>query len=356
MKHRLFARELVLSCATLMFVTCASATEKGANVQKTAQHYVTDFRRGVAFNNNDSVAGIVVNGRIVRSHLAVLEKELSTGTPDVRKNIVKLLEKIGLELDPPSHGKFQIIRDAAVIRALVIQGFAKDDSAASAAAGVLRKKCRPADLAAFNGIYTSSIQKGNGEFLYIAAKAKALQALPYVERMAQSPLWQEIEEDLRVVKIAQAALGNVAVEDEFIQNVLDAAENPPPAPKNRFYNVGDAKDGGEVAARMAVLGLIGTTKSLLTACGFLRSPLKAYVKNVYERSIRFDALDAIRYNFPDERVLYKPTQVHEWAAAEQFCIEKLGATFDGPTPSLPFDLPYPHHSKPVSVVSPAPSR
>ena len=310
-------------------------------MQKTAQHYIKDFRSGTAFKADNSVAGMVINGSVVRSHLAVLENELANGTPHVRENIVKMLEKIGLQLDSPSSNKLPVIRDAGVIRALVVQGFAKYDSATSDAAAVLRKRCMPADLARFNDIYTKSIKEGYGDFLYIAAKAKAFQASPYVERMAQSPVWQEFEEDMKIIKIAQAALGNESVENEFIKDVFNAAENAPAAPKNPFYDVGDGKDGEDVASRIALLGLIGTKRSLQTACGFLRSPLKTYVSESRERSIRYDALDAIRYNFPDERVLFNPLTLAEWAAAEQFCIEKLGATFDGPTPDLPRDRVYP---------------
>ena len=346
MKPRLIAT--LFSFVPLILIAMENATAKGSDVQKTAQQYIADFRLGANLNANDPVAGIVTNGRVSQSHLFLLTKELSVGTPHVRENIVNLLQKVGLALDQPLPNKFAVIRDTSVIRALVVQGFEKDDAAADAAAAVLGAKCMPADLAKFNDVYTKSLQLNDGDYLYLAAKAKTLQAFPYVEMMAKSPAWQGNEQNVRIVRIAQAALGNASVEDEFIKDVLDAAENPPPAPKNRFYDVGDAKDGGEVASRMAVLGLIGTRKSLLAACGFLRSPLKAYVTNVYERSIRYDALDAIRYNFPDERVIYKPTQLPEWVAAEQFCIEKLGARFDGPTPSLPFDLPYPHDMKPVS--------
>ena len=310
-------------------------------MHKTAQNYIAEFRRGVEFSGNDRVAGIVIKQRIVPGQLSLLTKELSIGTPKVRENVVKLLREIGLELDSPSPKKMRIIRDAAVIRALVLQGFAKDDEAASAAANVLIEHCLPADLAAFNDVYAQSLKVGMGDYLFVAAKAKALQASQYVEKMAQSPSWQEHEEHLKTVKIAQAALGNVSVESEFIKDVLDAAENPPPAPKNRFYDVGEAKDGAQVASRMPYLGYIGTKKSLQAACSFLRSPLKTYVVNSRERSIRYDALDAILYNFPDEGVLYNPRTLAEWSAAEQFCIEKLGATFDGPTPDLPRDVIYP---------------
>lgn len=341
MRPRLDAIIVALIFVTMTLFPFACANAEGANVHKTAQNYIIEFRRGVEFSANDRVGGIVMKERIAPGQLSLLTKELSNGTPKVRENIVNLLREIGLALDSPSPKKIQVIRDAAVIRALVVQGFAKDDEAARAAASVLIEHCLPADLATFNDVYTKSLEVGDGDYLYVAAKAKALQASQYVEKMARSPLWKEDEEPLKTVKIAQAALGNVSVEDEFIKDVLDAAEDPPPASKNRFFDVRDAKDGAEVASRMPYLGYVGTKKTLQAACRFLRSPLKTYVVNSRERSIRYDALDAILYNFPDERVLYNPRTWAEWAAAEQFCIEKLGATFDGPTPDLPQDVVYP---------------
>jgi hypothetical protein len=273
-----------------------------------------------------------------------LTKELAAGTPKVRENIVRLLEKIGLDLDLPVPNKFPIIRDRSVIRSLLVEGFAKDDSASSAAAGILRHRCKPSDLAAFNDIYIESLRQANGDYLYLAAKAKTMQAAPFVDNLARLPEWQAHENGFTIVKIAQAALGNTVVEDEFIRATYDAEQNAPPAPRNRFYDAGAAKDGRAVAERLSSLGLIGTRRSLLVVCTYLRSPLKTYVPNIKERSIRYDALDALRYNFPDERVLYRPTKSAEWAEAELFCSQNLGAVFEGPTPDLPPDRLYPRHS------------
>ncbi len=343
MNLRLKVRTFALSLAAFAVFTITNTNAKGEDVQKTAENYITDFRNGVDLKGNDRVGGIVINGRIASSQLSLLAKELAGGSPRVRRNIVELLGRIGRALDTPNSQKMPVIRDTAVIRTLVVEGFANDDSAASAAARILTENCLPADLAAFSDVYAKSLETGSGNYLFVAAKAKTLQAAQYVEKMARSPLWQEYEEDLHLIKIAQAALGNVSVENDFIRDVYDAAQNAPPAQKNRFYDVVDEKDGAEVASRMAFLGYIGTRRTLQVACGFLRSPLRTYVGNVLERSVRYDALDAILYNFPDERVLYKPVHWVEWVAAEQFCIEKIGATFDGPTPNLPYDRIYPHH-------------
>jgi hypothetical protein len=155
--------------------------------------------------------------------------------------------------------------------------------------------------------------------------------------MARSRDWEGHEERLRVINIARAALGNRELEDEFIEATFIAEENAPAASSNRFYDLSGEKDGREVANGLATLGLIGTRRSLLTVCGYLRSAMKTYLPDQRERSIRYDALDALRYNFPDERVLYRPIKLNEWVAAEAFCTRTLGAMFDGLTPDLPPD-------------------
>lgn len=319
----------------------ASSNAGEPNVQKNAHQFIADFRRGEDFHSDSPVAGLISDRRVGHSTLSVLTIELAVGTPQNRLKVVKLLEKIGLELDLPVPAKFPIIRDHAIIRALAVEGFAKDDGVADEAASILRRQCLPSDLAAISNVYIGSLEQSDGDYLYLVAKAKVTQALPYVERMAQSPEWNEDKEDFQIVRIAQAALGNLVVEDAFIQDTIDAAKSPPAAPKNRFYDVGDAKDGAEIASRLQLLGYIGTKRSLGITCGFLRSPIKSYVRNVRERSIRYDAIDAIRYNFPDERLLYHPRTTAEWAAAERFCTDNLGVIFDGPTPILPADRIYP---------------
>jgi hypothetical protein len=310
-------------------------------MHKTAQQFISEFRGGEDFDANSSIAGIIRSRHIDSANLYILKKELATGTPQVRENIVKLMERIGLELDSPSPDKFPIIRNRAIIKALLIEGFAKHDAASDAAATILREQCLPSDLATFGDIYLKSLQAQNGEYLYLVAKAKIGAARPYVDVLARSEKWQRHEEALKVIKIAQAALGNTEIEDEFIEATVEVERNAPPAPANRFYDVGSARDGKQVAAGLATLGLIGTRRSLLTVCAYLRSPMKTYVPNHWERSIRYDALDALRYNFPDERVLYRPTTLDEWAAAEAFCTRTLGAVFDGPTPDFPPDHVFP---------------
>jgi hypothetical protein len=332
--------------AVLILVIASVAKQVGAStgdfpVNKTAQQFISDFRAGGEFNSNDNVSMLVPRGQVNREALAQLTRELENGSPTVRANIVKLLEKVGLELDSSSTGKLPIIRDHSVIRALLVEAFAKDDAAASAAEAVLRGRCRPDDLAAFSDVFIKSLRQLRGDYLYLIAKAKVGGARPLVDELAKSGLWATDIHRRPTVEIVQAALGDLVRENEFIAAVREAEREAPPAPKNRFYDVGLAKDGTEVAKALHTLGLIGTKRALQVVCNFLRSPLKSYVPNIRERSVRYDALEALRYNFPDEEVLLKPKDAEEWAAAERFCTDRLGVSFDGPTPDLPPDLPYP---------------
>ena len=317
-------------------------------MQITAQSYIIAFRSGGNFKPSDSVAGILINHRVENGTLTLLTKELSSGTKEVRENIVLLLERLGLEMDAPTPDKFPIIRDQAIIRALVVGGFTKDDAAASRAATILTERCKPSDLAAFSDVYAASLQQLKGQYLYIAAKAKTLEARPSVEKMALQPKWRDEPERREAIRIAQAALGNTQIEDEFINAAIQAAKSAPPAPPNRFYNVGAAKDGTELAKRLEPLGLIGTRRSLLLVCSYLRSPLKSYVPDVSEKSVRSPALEALLYNFPDERVLNKPRDLSGWSTTEQFCVDHLGAVFEGTTPDIPPDQAYPTRILPRS--------
>jgi hypothetical protein len=336
MIKKLIARSgIVFFLGSAILMPAMGATPGGTPVHTTAQQYITQFRSGVAFNSSQPVSGLVIGGRIDKATLSMLAKELAQGPTPVRSSIVALLEQVGLALDPPRDDKFRIIRNHGVIRTLIVEGFAKPDAARLAAANMLRKRCTPSDLAAFNDVYVKSLEQSTGQYLYLAGKAKTTQARPFVDRIAALPAYRENPDFLDIARITQAALGNTAIEDEYINALREAQKNMPPAPKNQYYDEGPALDGSAVAKRFEPLGLIGTRRSLLVACSFLRSPLKSYVPTVSEAPVRFAALDAIRYNFPDERVLFEPSNVTEWAAAERFCTEHLGAVFDGPTPDLP---------------------
>lgn len=335
-KLRVFSLSLI---PALSVVAGAGSTE--IDMQGTAQRYIGSFRSGEDLRVYDEIGSLVTAGRLKNSELTLLTKELAIGTSSVREKIVLLLEKTGLELDATQEGKLPVIRDRSIIRALLVEGFAKPDAAARSASKVLRERCRPSDLALFADIYIGSLQLQKTDYLYIIAKAKTLQAARLVDELAKIPGAQNDVYTSEKIRIAQAALGNQAIESQYITATVEAERDAPPAPKNRYYDVGAAKDGEEVAKKISVLGLIGTRNALSLVCKYLRSNLKTYVPNYSERSIRYTALDAIRYNFPDERLLVDPANLKEWAVAEQFCTTHIGAVFEGPTPAIEPDQLYP---------------
>ena len=347
MRHKFVKTTIALFLGISVYLPAIGASPGENPVHKTAQQYIAQFRSGTKFREGDSVTGLVIGGRIDKANLSMLIKELAQGSSEVRENVVHLLEQVGLALDRPRPDQFAVIRNHDIIRAMIVEGFSKPDGARTAAARALRYRCMPSDLAAFNDLYLKSLAQFKGDYVYLAAKAKTTQARPYIDHMATMPAFRAEASIFNIIRTAQAALGNTGVEDEFINAVHDAQKNAPPAPKNRFYDEGPARDGTELAARFEPLGLIGTRRSLLVACSYLRSPLKSYVPGVSETTIRFAALEAIGYNFPDARVLLEPRDLGEWAAAERFCTEHFGAVFDGPTPNIP-----PHNIFPTKVIAP----
>lgn len=343
---------LLAIIAFSLATTWAQAVWPAQNGEKvmtySAQHFVDLFREGTEFRTSDSVNALIISGGIEPRSLRILANELANGAPFARENIVRLLEKIGLQLDQERPEKYRVIRNRTIIRTLLVEGFAKRDSAADRAATILRKRVMPADLSSFDSLYIESLSQGKGDYLLLAAKAKTPKALPYVEKLTSQPYWRSTPDQIEKLNIARAALGNKVMEDEFLASTLQAERDAPPAPANDFYDVSGIRDGAVVAERLEVLGLIGTQRSLLLVCKFLRSQLKTFVPDGGERSIRYDALDALLYNFPDERVLSDPSSLDDWRAAEKFCETKIGAVYDGPTPDIR-DRPYPSRLTPQPI-------
>ncbi|WEF34652.1 hypothetical protein [Pseudoduganella chitinolytica] len=308
-----------------------------------AQALANSYRAGAPFDHQVPVQPLVDNGRVAPAALALLAQALATGTTHSRQAIVRLLERAALAADRPPPDRLAIVRDRAVIRVLVTAGFVHDDTAASEAARVLLERCLPADLAAFHPIYLASLRQSKPAHVGIAARAKTPGALRHVERIARQPYWRDRPDVLDGLRIARAALGNRQLEDGLIRATAEAARHAPPAPPNRFYDVGDARDGTVLPARLDELGRVGTRRSLAVVCRSLRSPLKTYVADVSEHSVRRAAARALLYNYPDRRLLDSPSGVDEWREVERFCTRQLGVVFSGPTPDLAPPLPYPHH-------------
>jgi hypothetical protein len=290
------------------------------------ENYITEFEAEKRFRA--PALGLVSNKKLDPTAAIELRKKMLTASPQVRENLVKLLEDVGFQLDelyPPSK---VVIRDSNIIEILATEGFTKDDIGMSTSANVLRIRCEEESLRKHNKQFAIALEKSpSGTLFLLVAKAKALEANATIKRFADDAEWKDEEE----FKVAQAALGDTRVEDNFIKDALTAS---------------NAKDGTALADALRKLGLIGTRRSLLTIASYMRTPLNVE-RTRFARSVRLNAIAALKYNFPAALVLNDEgvTSQKDYDAAEKFVTQKLGYVFEGPAPEFftnqPFPVPMP---------------
>jgi hypothetical protein len=328
----LIARLAMLIVAGNLTACCCM---KGSRMNTSASHYVEAFRRGEEFRGPSS--GLVIGGTLHApsgkmmqgqpdpTALAQLAQELETGTAFVRLNVVALLVDVGLQADPGRPAGTEALLSPEIIDILVKAGLGKRDAAREASMDALRKLARPADLSPRAKAFVKALEeKPTKDGLLLVAKAKAMDAKPLIDELAQSGEWKN-QESLR---IAQASLGDKAREDEFVQQVA---------------RVHDAKDSRAFMQSLAPLAMIGTRSSLAALARHLRTPLTLLLPGTYERSLRLSVLEALMYYYP-ERPEFYPNNVRseaDYEAAERFCARELGVTYDMPTPPFMTYRPFP---------------
>jgi hypothetical protein len=361
---------------------------------KNAQDYIQYFRQGGGYydqNDSDrdsigrSLPGLMIGNRPDPEAMKALGEALATNREDVRKDIVRLLGDVK---HLTCTGGEPLIPE--VVELLVGPGFAKLDKARETAMEILRRDASPATLSRYGDIFTKELKrKPDARILLLIAKAKVFQAREEVERLSQLPEWREPKCRDRwgcvAIRIARAALGNTAIEDEFIAEavrienelIADTARNATIVDE---YIAGAArkkieaawieavrkgttqKEAAEILRRSpedneatsAMLGerwelgknlknalndlsLIGTPKSLRAICPHLRSPLifdhpyTSRCSRLLRKPVRMTAMKALQYAFPQRREL-NWKQVHDrmdYLRAEQVCVEELGFDFTG---------------------------
>jgi hypothetical protein len=158
-------------------------------------------------------------------------------------------------------------------------------------------------------------EKPSDDGLLLVAKAKAITAKPFIDKLARSAAWKGHES----LKIAQASLGDRAREDEFVKRAARAHE---------------AKDSERFMRALAPLGMIGTRTSLAALARYLRTPLTFLLPGAYEQSLRLSVLEALLYHYPDRPEFYPNNILTEanYQAAERVCAQELGVTYDMPAP------------------------
>lgn len=279
-----------------------------------AQEYVAAFQRGEDFTRPS--VGIIADGQPDLAALQILGRELAVGEPSVRENIVALLVEVGLRTDPLTPKGAEVLRNPHIIALLAGPGMARPDLGREAAMDALRKLVRQADLAHFeNALVQALHDRPTEEAFLLIAKAKPPSAKALVGQLAASPPWK----DLEAAKIARAALGAEEVEDGFLATAK-AAEA--------------AGDGQALAHALGTLALIGAPRSLEAIAARLRTPLTIDIPGAFEKSVRLSALEALLYNFPDQPALYPNNIIREadYTAAERFCTQTLGVSYNQPPP------------------------
>lgn len=287
---------------------------KGTTMSRNAQDYISAFERGEEFRPPSK--GVFTNGRPDDGALEVLGKKLEVGSPSVRENIVKLLIDMGRSTDPLTARGAEVLRHPQIIALLAGPGLARLDLGREAAMGALRKLVPPRDLAPVGALLKNALAKApTEEALLLVAKAKPAGADDIVEKLRSLPRWQRVE----ALRIAHAALGSTADEDQFLAAAAAATT------------------GEDLAMAVGPLGLIGTPRSLKLLGELLRTPLSIEIPGSMPggvKSVRLNVLDALLYNFPEQPALY-PNNINQdadYRTAERFCTSALGVTYKDPPP------------------------
>ena len=322
---------MIVLAVQLLCSTCSEAQRMTTPVD----NYIAAFRKGQEFNGPSEglvmggkphrASGRIMQGQPDEDALAKLKKVLASGDDFIRQNVVALLVDVGLQVDPRRPEGTEALRDKDIIEILVRAGMAKRDAGREAAMDALRKLVRPADLAPYAEAFTRVLkEKPTDNAFLLVAKAKAIAAKPLVEQLAQTPPWEGNE----VARIAQAALGDRAIEAAFIKQAAEAHQ---------------AGDSEKFMRSLGPLAMIGTPASLRVIAGYLRTPLTFLVPGTLEKSLRLNVLEALLYHYPDQPVLY-PNNINsaaDYTAAERFCTEELGVIYEGPEPPFMTFRPFP---------------
>ncbi len=279
------------------------------NPAEAALNYIKAFQQGVAFRSPS--AGIIVNGHPDMAAIKILKEHLVKENAAVRENIVNLIVDIGTHTGPAVEDGTEVIHNTELIKILYTEGLIKADLGRDRTVDALRKLCLATDLVPGNDSYIQAFKlKPSEGLLLLMAKAKTMQAKELVGQLVLQNDWKNVE----AVKIAAAALGDETAEQLFVDKLNNAAA------------AGHAAEAGQA---FRPLSLIGTPRTLKLIAEYLRTALVIDKPGAYKKSVRLDVLEALRYNFPDQTVLY-PNNIKkeaDYAAAETFCINKFGAAY-----------------------------
>jgi len=309
---------LCLSCNGTM----NNMNNQNNNPAKIALSYVESFEKGTDFSFPSE--GLIRNGKIAEEALAVLKKYLAEGKAKVRENIVELIIDTSLHITFSKNGT-EYVDDANVLNVLIYEGTLRDDIARELVIDAIRKLTKKKDLLSYHERFTYLLREETSEeILLLIAKTKVSTARKIVTEIASRSEWQNNES----VKIAQAALGQDNITDDYIKKTQIA------------HNEQEVK---EFIEYIGTLSLIGTDDALSIIAEYMRTPLIIHKVGAYKKSVRLNIMDALRYNFPDQLVLYRNRvyDMADYTAVEEFCTEKFGTYYNQPQPPFMTHFGYP---------------
>lgn len=320
-------RYFVLVLATLLSMAALAADAIAINKGETmlqAERVITQFQKGVTYQPPPTT--FMDQGKVLDQELPPFESALFRESAQVREQIVRLLADLGKRTDPLYSKGGQLIRHPQIITLLTQEALVKDDLGREAALDAMQLYVPASFLKPYGLVLSADLKKfpGPTAFLLIA-KFKPADAKEVVEKLIATPRW---ENELKA-RIAAAALGDKAIEQEYIEAFKAEAEPE------------------EKANLARTLGWIGTPDALSTLAQAMRTELVIEMPQVMRRSVRLDVLAALSYNFPEAQELFESQILtdSDYDQAEKFCERQFGTKWDNPRPPfltvMGFPVPMP---------------
>jgi hypothetical protein len=288
-----------------------SDSSKAQRAVAQARQQVERFRQGEPFKGD--VTAFIVAGQPDFKVLPVLREALLNEPAPVREQTARVLVALAERTDPLYGTGGRLIRDRAIISALIEAGLAHRDVARDYCLDALQWHVPPKSLEQSGKILTDNLQRWPGStLLLVIAKAKPIEAVPVVDHLFWSLEWRKEESTL----VARAALGDKTTEKTFVRPFLATRD---PAEKVRLAKL---------------LGFIGTKEALTALASQMRTDLVVEMPMVYRKSVRLEIMAALSYNYPENAFLYDNAVVDDsgYARVERFCEDAFEVKWDTPRP------------------------
>lgn len=227
---------------------------------------------------------------------------------EVRTQLVKLLVSLAIQTD--SHGT---ISHRRILSIMLNDASLRMDDAYRFAMDRLAELGAPKALGEFAPIVAQLVADAPApELFLVVAKAKAVDALEAMQELEKNPIWAKDDN----FRIAQAALGDASIEDEFAVP---------------FSSTGDPEEKIALARRLAQIGT-STSRDLLAR--EMRSPMILRVPGSYEMSVRVEIAKALLYCHPEQTFLGRIESDEDYERIERWCEFQYGIQWNKPRPAF----------------------